>query len=211
MSQTQPFTKPQHFKKLSDIIESVSKTLKNTSQELFLIAIDGRGGSGKSTLATEIQRKLPNVTIVEMDDFYYPSSQKTEATKIEDFNFDWQRMRDEVLMPLYDGKRTSYQRFDWPSDILAEWHTIEPKGIVVIEGCFSARQELIDYYDLVVWVDLDKEICLRRGLEREFKRKNFLPQEEIRKTWLTEYQPLEDLYIQNHQPQQRADIIFETI
>jgi pantothenate kinase-related protein Tda10 len=45
-------------------------------RHIFLIGIDGRGGSGKSTLARELAERLDDVTIVECDDFYFPSTQR---------------------------------------------------------------------------------------------------------------------------------------
>jgi uridine kinase len=60
-----------------------------------------------------------------------------------------------------------YQRYDWETDKLSEWHTVPAGGIVIIEGVYSIRKELEDKYDFKVWVDCPRKIRLSRGLERD--------------------------------------------
>ena len=92
----------------------------------LLVGIDGRGGSGKSTLARKLADADPGVTVVEFDDFYLPSGEReSRAAAGNDEvggNFDWRRLRAQVLEPLARDEPARYQRYDWPSDALAEWH-----------------------------------------------------------------------------------------
>uniref|UniRef100_UPI00406CEA9B uridine kinase family protein n=1 Tax=Paenibacillus sp. FSL H8-0168 TaxID=2921378 RepID=UPI00406CEA9B len=64
-------------------------------------------------------------------------------------------------------KAVRYQRYDWETDKLSEWHTVPAGGIVIIEGVYSIRKELEDKYDFKVWVDCPRKIRLSRGLERD--------------------------------------------
>ena len=155
-------------------------TLKQTVEELIkancnkqstlLIGIDGCGGSGKSTLARQLRADLQNVTIIHKDDFYLPSSRIMKTAPSEKpigADYDWNRLLNEVLAPLSQDKADYYQRYDWDSDRLAEWHTVPVGGIVIIEGVYTLRQELADYFDLKVWVDCPRDKRLARGLERD--------------------------------------------
>src|ERR1700675_1822618 len=150
-----------------------------------LVGIDGRGGSGKSTLAMELAALLPNVTVVHFDDFYRAADErKLRAASGDDEvggNFDWQRVRDQVLQPL------------------AEWAVSCPGGIVIVEGNSSTRHELHGYYDITIWVDTPHDVRLRRGVERDG--------EQARATWLEEWIPEEDRYVASQQPADRADIV----
>jgi Mg-chelatase subunit ChlI len=69
-----------------------------------LVAIDGPGGSGKSTLARRLRDAADDITIVEGDDFYTPMLEAERvalsAREAYERNFDWTRLRDQVLAPL---------------------------------------------------------------------------------------------------------------
>lgn len=168
----------------------------------FLIGVDGCGGSGKSTFTQKIKEMYSNVTIVHMDDFYLPSSQilNSHPTKKPiGADFDWKRVLNQVLKPICDEKEGYYQRYDWGTDSLDEWHTVPIGGIVIIEGVYSIRKELADHYDFTIWVDCPREIRLSRGLERDG--------EKARDIWENNWMISEDLYIEAQKPYDRAKLI----
>lgn len=191
-----------HF---DDLISHVQNLLKHKIP--ILIAIDGRGGSGKSTLAKKIISHFDNSTIIEADDFYIPTHNQTEATRRNDLNFEWKRMKKQVLAPLHSAKFARYQRYDWPTDSLAEWQTLNPKELVLVEGCFTLRKELDIYFDFKIWKEESREICLERGLKREAGFRSAKEMKKVKKRWVDEFQPIEDYYILNHKPQKNADLI----
>jgi uridine kinase len=140
-----------------------------------LVSIDGLGGSGKSTLAAGLAERLggtEQVTVVHGDDFYRPMPAEDRLLLSPqagyDQYFDWQRLRDQVLIPLASGTSAQYQRYDWPTGALAagELHHVPRSGAVIVEGVYAARPELTGYYDLTVWVDAPREVCMRRLHER---------------------------------------------
>ncbi|KKK39241.1 uridine kinase [Mesobacillus campisalis] len=170
----------------------------------YLIGIDGFGGSGKSTLADKITEHCANVTIVHMDDFYLPSSEIIQAhptKKPVGADFDWQRLLKQVIEPLNQEKGGHYQRYDWKTDALAEWHSVSLGGIVIIEGVYSIREELSNLYDLKIWVDCPREIRLSRGIERDG--------EEAREMWENNWMLSEDIYFEKQKPIERADMVVD--
>src|ERR1039458_2006977 len=76
--------------------------------------------------------------------------------------FDWQRLRDQVLIPLASGSDARYQRYDWPTGELAasELHHVPRSGVAIVEGVYTARPELAGYYDLTVLVEAPRDVCL---------------------------------------------------
>src|SRR4051812_28054361 len=75
--------------------------------QTLLIGIDGGGASGKTTFAEELAGELSkDVRIVHFDDFYKPTAEQTSAEWGE--NFDWQRLRDDVLTSLSQGNPAKY-------------------------------------------------------------------------------------------------------
>lgn len=174
----------------------------SNSKPLVIVGIDGCGGAGKSTLARKLQQSLSGVTIVHKDDFHFQSHliiKGERTTKPIGADLDWKRLREQVLEPLSKGRAGYYQRYDWPSDQLAEWHTVPVKGIIVIEGVYSTRPELRDYYDFTIWVDTPKETRLARGVERDG--------EASRDWWIHHWMVDEDFYIDKCKPYEKADLV----
>ena len=93
------------------------------SEGTLLIAIDGWGGAGKTSLARWLAEHLKAIVVCS-DDFSRPGVPQ----------WDWQRFADQVLSPLLDGRKARYQRNDWGEDALAEWHELQPGGIVIAEA-----------------------------------------------------------------------------
>lgn len=125
------------------------------------LAIDGYGGAGKSTLAAFLVEELRvrglRVDLVHTDDF-------ASADHPLDW---WPRMIEQVLEPLGVGTTARYQRYDWDEQELAEWHTVEPGALVILEGVSSSRNAFRPWLSLAVWVETPGDERLRRGLERD--------------------------------------------
>jgi uridine kinase len=117
-----------------------------------VIAVDGFGGAGKSTLAASLGHR-----VIHTDDF---SSWDNPIDW-------WPRLLEQVLQPLSRNQRARFQRYDWDAGALAEWHVIEPGGIVVVEGVTSSRSEFVPFLAGSIWVDAPRELRLERGLERD--------------------------------------------
>ena len=174
------------------------------SHATLLIGIDGCGGAGKSTFAAELKESRPDVTIVAMDDFYFSSSQRpVRKVSLERIGaeFDWKRLYRQVVEPLGQDCMGHYQRYDWSSDRLAEWHTVPVGGVVVIEGVYATRTELAQFYDYKVWIECPREVRLARGLARDG--------EGARHKWENEWMPAEDYYVAVYNPAGNADFVIK--
>ncbi len=163
--------------------------LRPKRRRTLLIAIDGYGGSGKSTLAGALAASLPGTRIIRTDDFARPNVP----------GWDWQRMKTQVLDPINKDQPRRCQRYDWPTDRLAEWHEVPVGGIVLIEGVSSMRKELGQYWDLAIWVTCSREHRLARGIGRDGEAK--------RSQWENVWMPEEDAYVAAEKPEQRADVV----
>ena len=104
-------------------------------------------------------------------------------------------------MPLSRDEASSYQRYDWPSDELAEWHMVPIGGIVLIEGNYCTRHDLSSFYDYSLWIDAPHQLRLERGLRRGG--------DHTRERWLKEWMPEEDRYIAAEDPATRVDLVLD--
>jgi uridine kinase len=156
-------------------------------RQLCVVGLGGRGASGKTTLA----RRVPGAQIVSTDAFWDGS------------RFDLERLRAEVLEPLARGARASFDTFDWQRQRPGpQPAVVEPQGIVVVEGVCALHRALRDAYDLRVWLDTPREICLARAIARDG--------EEARREWEERWIPGEERYIAADRPQDAADLLIES-
>ncbi len=129
---------------------------------VFVLAIDGHGGSGKTTIATEVAG-LTGAALVHTDDFFAEPAPAPGIQRPMTSYYDWRRLREQALLPLRARRRASFRRVTWDSDGgPADVVTVDPAGLVVVEGVFSAAPELADQVDRAVFVDTPEPERLRR-------------------------------------------------
>ncbi len=162
-----------------------------------VIAIDGPSGAGKTTLSQNIADRTAG-SVVHVDDFYRNSSDRTVADRAETgWEFDLLRLKDQVLIPLSAGGPGRYQRYDWPTDRLAEWREVQP-GLAIIEGVYTLRSDLRPYYSVAVWVSCSPTARLTRMLDRD----DAWPIEQL-EDWMRK----EDAYLESQHPDRAASIV----
>ncbi|WP_277050869.1 AAA family ATPase [Ruania albidiflava] len=122
-----------------------------------VIAIDGPAGSGKTTLAGALAQTL-DAQLVHMDDLYLGWSGLESSAD---------RLREEILAPLWLGRSGVYRRYDWHAEALAESHEVTPGGTLVVEGVGCVRAGTRGFFSVIVWVEADDAMRLARGLARD--------------------------------------------
>jgi molybdenum cofactor guanylyltransferase len=141
-----------------------------------VIAIDGPSCAGKSILATAVALRA-RAAVVEGDDFYrntLPTLSVTQREALSDVAvvdavIDWERLRDEALLPLRAGESATYQPYDWDADDgrLAPPKTNAAADVIIVDGVYAARPELRDLVDVTVYLGVDPKTRARRYLERQ--------------------------------------------
>ncbi len=150
-------------------VVQVSNAIDELSRRAAFVCIDGRSAAGKSTLAPALVQRY-RASLVRMDDFYrvIDLDVRAKLTPAEgmDQYFDWQRVRREALEPLRRGDLARFQRYDWSANQLGLWEEVLPADVVIIEGVYSARPELVDLMDLRVLIETPHSVCLERQVAR---------------------------------------------
>ena len=152
-----------------------------------------------------------------MDDFYGPmDAREMSALGPEegyDRYFDWERLREEVLVPLTRGLTARYRRYDWGRHRLGGWTEIEPEGLVVVEGVYSTRPELRDLFRFSIFVETGRDERTGRSMARaeaEFGSKaidNVAARRADHRFWLQRWMAAEEWYDHHIDPKQWADVV----
>ena len=167
-----------------------------------MVAVDGRGASGKSVLAEYLGRLLPEFTALNGDDYFEPTP---EGLAWGDFNEE--RFRDDVITPLQRRvKSLRYRPYDWHADPPITEREVEVGDGLILERCFSFAFDLD--WDLKIWVETPREICLERGIRRDLSFGDF-PAARIKEVWIKVWAAREDSYVRAKKPREMADLILD--
>ena len=154
------------------IREKLLRALKPQLEELLsrkesvILAIDGQCTSGKTTLAARLA-DCYDCNVFHMDDFFLRPEQRTPERFAEvGGNVDYERFREEVLLPLQTGKPFSYRPFDCGTFALADPVTVTPKKLSSVEGTYSHHPYFGDPYDLKLRLTVDPQTQRQRILQR---------------------------------------------
>jgi uridine kinase len=185
-------------------IGRLARQIENRAQDSsrgVLVGIDGPGASGKSTLANQLAQSLENAAVVQGDDFYLPSGVRPRADAAVGAQFDLDRLLRQVVAPAAAGMEVRYQRYDWDRDALATWISIPPGSTIIVEGIYATEQRLRDHYTFRIFCLADRQLRLRRGLDRDG--------EGARTQWTDEWMPAEDHYIATQRPDLAAQLVLD--
>ena len=167
-----------------DLIEA-ARDAAGTRGSAILVGIGGHGAAGKTTLA----RMIPDAQIVSTDEFW------------DGQEFEIGRIAREVVAPLSNGEQARFSSYDWAAGERRGSRTIEPAGVVVVEGVCALHQTLRDAYAVRVWVEASYEVRLARAVARDG--------EEARSTWTEVWMPSEDRYVERDDPVSCAHLVVD--
>lgn len=188
------------FERIKNSILEIESISDNEKQ--LIIAIDGNCGSGKSTLAKALAVTL-DANLFHMDDFYLPEIMKTEQRMAEPGgNVDYVRFRKDVMTPLLMESSFVYRKFSCQAQGLGESVFVTPKKINIVEGAYALHPQLIDAYDLKVFISHDYETQCERILMRNGPEKL--------KSFIEKWIPLENLYFDALGIKDKCDLVIDT-
>jgi uridine kinase len=183
------------------------------------VAIDGCSAAGKTTLADELAQVLRDRTereVIRVGIDYFKRAVELRTTYPVDSpesyyheTWDNEAIRDRLLIPLGpDGDRryTAGLR-DTSAQTALELSVAvaADDAVLLADGAFLQRPELDACWDLRIYVEITFDEVLRRGIARD---QQWMPSPEAAEhRYRTRYIPAERLYVDQLQPQARAQIV----
>jgi uridine kinase len=182
------------------------------------VAVDGPPAAGKTTLSDELAVVLRaqgrDVIRASIDDFLLPRSQRyrhgeysAEANYRD--SFDFVALHRVLLDPLGPGgdRRFQHAVYDRSTDTaVSQLVTTAPADAVLLfDGVFLLRPELIDRWELRIFVSAPFEETLDRARARD--RELYGSTTEVERRFRNRYIPAQQLYFATVHPTDQADII----
>ncbi|WP_231939744.1 nucleoside/nucleotide kinase family protein [Brevibacterium siliguriense] len=148
------------------------------------MALDGVDGAGKTTIARELvdlaEENAGNswtaparpVASVGIDGFHHPRAVRhADGTGPETFyrsSYDYNAFLESVVGPFRRGEAIIPSSWDVDADLPVESQPrILPSDcVLLVEGIFLHRPELVDLWDASVWIEVPFEVSVPRGNER---------------------------------------------
>ncbi|MEV4702753.1 uridine kinase [Actinoplanes sp. NPDC049316] len=163
-----------------DVIGYVATRVIDLEGDYLRIAVDGVDGSGKTAFAERIAAAIRvlgrPVVRISLDDFHNVRSIRYRQGRDSPDGF-WQdsynyaRFHHDVLDPFSPGGSRRYRpaAHDVETDAVlhVEPRVAEPGAILVVDGLFLHRKELVAQWDLSVFLDVPFEVTAKRMAVRD--------------------------------------------
>jgi len=195
--------------------------LEKQKDSPILVGIDGVDASGKTTLAEALVNELKGsgrpIIRASIDGFHNPKSirySKGENSPEGYFSdsFNLKAIAEVLLDPLSSGKlqfKTGVFDYRTDSEVVLPVQTATKDSILIMEGIFLFRPELVNYWDIKIFVDVDFKITVKRAVKRAAEREYIGAEQEILDKYEKRYIPGQQLYFEQTHPKEKADIIID--
>jgi len=184
------------------------------------VAIDGPDAAGKTVLADEltplIERSGRTVIRASIDGFHRARAERLARgpESPEGYfrdSFDYPAFRAVLLDPLGPGGNREYRRrvFDFRTDMPVEapLEAAPANAVLVVDGVFLLRRELVDLWDFSVFVAAPFAATQRRAAERDAAQ--FGGEEATLRRYAARYVPGQQIYFAVAHPQDHADVVVD--
>jgi uridine kinase len=184
------------------------------------VGIDGPDAAGKTTFADELAQRLVAfgrpVVRASIDGFHRPASVRyrrgpdsPEGYYFDSFDLD--ALTDLLLRPLGAGGSCLIRRatFDFETDrpVAAPIEMAAHDAILVFDGVFLHRDELVEFWEFSIFLDVDFATTVRRAEIRDAERMGSV--ERVRARYARRYMPGQRVYFAACDPRRRASVVIQ--
>ena len=184
------------------------------------VAIDGSAAAGKTMLADELATSLRgrgrDVIRASIEGFLRPRIERyrrgpESAQGCYEDSFDYDRLRVELLRPLGESGSRLYRTeiYDRRTDLLVDSEQMEASAdaILLFDGVFLLRPELVDAWDFRVFISVASEEIIRRARIRDAEV--YGSPDDAERRFRARYLPSQQHYRGTARPAEVADVVLE--
>ena len=181
-------------------------------ENVIVIGIAGGTGSGKSTLIQRINEEFADKITMLSHDFYYKAHDEMTYEERCKLNYDHPNAIETDLMiehvkALKEWKKIERPVYDFTihNRKADETITVMPSKVVVVEGILIfENKELLDLFDIKVYVDTDADVRILRRIMRDVQDRG-RTLDSVVSQYLTTVKPMHEQFVE---PSKKyADII----
>ena len=144
----------------------------------IVIGIAGGTGSGKSTIIKKIKEQFNDAVTILSHDYYYKAHDDLTYEERTKLNYDHPNAFDTDLMvehikALKRGEFVERPSYDFSvHNRRKETVTVVPSKVIIVEGILIFENiELLDMFDIKVFVDTDADVRIIRRILRDVKER----------------------------------------
>jgi uridine kinase len=184
------------------------------------VAIDGIDAAGKTHLAKELAELLAaqgrKVITASLDGFHHPRQIRYRLGSLSpegyyQDSFDYDALLSELLVPLGPGGnrrcRTRIHHLQNESPVRDKYIRVPADAILLMDGIFLYRPELIEIWDFRIFVHIDFDTSLQRAMQRDLPLIGSV--EAVRQRYLERYIPAQRQYLESVSPQTLAHVVVD--
>jgi len=173
------------------VIAELADRICARSPRRLRVAVDGRTGAGKSTFADELAAAVRE------------RGRSTLRASLDDFKKPWRDAREKGYDRVTgEGYYRNAHDFDAARTLLLE----PADAVLVVDGVFAFRPEYDELCDVRIWIEVTEAVPRERGVARDTELEGY---DEAVRLHDTRYRLGEQLYIDEVQPQRRADVVID--
>ena len=199
------------------ILENIISNKSNN--KAFVIGINGIDNSGKTTFAKSFEKYLNlkgyKTQLILLDDFHNPTevrySGQDEIDNYYNKSFNFKMIIEKILKPIKEDKnfKIKLNLLDLQTNKfeVERVYSIDTSTIVIFEGVFLFRKELLSYFDYKIFLEIPFKESKRRAKNRDIK----IYEKEIISKYDFKYLPAQEKYLTELKPLETADLIINNL
>ena len=204
------------------LVEALADAVGRRRHGRVRVAIDGMTAAGKTSLGHElaaaVRRRGRPTLRASLDDFKKPWRDAREKgyDRVSGAGYyrnapDFASARDLLLAPAgADGSGRVVLCAHDPLTGVDHRHIVveaPDDAVLIVDSVFAFRPEYDEFWDLRIWLDIDPELALRRGIDRDTEMEG--SRSEAEALHRDRYHPAELLYLAEVDPVARADVVID--
>ena len=203
------------------LLDLLARRIVTLKPSRIRVAIDGYTASGKTTFGHELAaavRALGRPTLrASLDDFKRPwrdAIDKGYDRVLGDGYYrnapDFESARELLLRPAgSDGSGSVVVCAHDPPTCTDHRDAVvaaPADAVLIVDSVFSMRPEYIEFWDFTIWLDIDDDLSLERGVKRDAAMEGFDAAERLHRD---RYRVAEEIYVTEVDPISLVDVVID--